>query len=149
MKTANIMRFAPANVKNEGDRREWAICGFEGIKRVKHDSKAYNVASDIEVGNRKISVKASKFSLMSGSLCEGYTTFEEIWKLYETKCHSNEWAYITKDYTAYFMNKAEFKDFVFQFCVTEKESEKNGGAVKIRCRTETQKMINWLQSRVS
>lgn len=145
MKSANIKNFAPANVKNNGDAKEWAYCSYRGIERTTHDSKAYNVASDVEVGEEKISIKASKFSLMSGKLCNGLTEFNEIWTLYETNVHSNKFVYITEDFTAYEMTITEFKNFVFEFCKTEKESEKNGGAVKIRCKAESKKIIEWLE----
>ena len=147
MKAINIQNFAPATAKNEGIRREWALCAYEGIERTKHDHTTYDKGSDVEVGNRHISVKASKFTLMSGSLCEGKTEFTDIWELYSAKVHSNEWCYMTEDLTAYFMSKAEFKEFVYKFCKVEKESKKNGGYSKIRCKEETQEMRRWLEAR--
>jgi len=113
----------------------------------KAHSAAYDKDSDVNFGTRHISVKSSGFSLMAGSLCEGLTEFDAIWNLYETKAHSNEWCYVTADFTGYFMNREEFKSFVYSFCTTEKESAKNGGAVKIRCRKETAKMLRWLEER--
>ena len=148
MKAINIQKFAPASVKNNGDRREWAVCGYEGVQRVKHDSTAYDKNSDVNVGTRHISIKASKFSLMSGTLCEGLTKFDDIWNLYATKKHSNEWCYMTEDFTAYFMNEAEFKQFVYEFCHVEKDSAKNGGLSKIRCARESKKMLDWLEERI-
>lgn len=145
MKSANLKNFVPANVKNAGDAREWAYCAYRGINRTKHDSAPYNVASDVVIGEEKISIKASKFSLMSGKLCNGLTEFNAIWELYEANVHSNKFVYITEDFTAYEMTIAEFKSFVFEFCKTEKESEKNGGAMKIRCKTESKKVIAWFE----
>lgn len=147
MKAVNMVGFAPEGVKNNGIRREWAVCAYEGIKRVSHDHSSYDKDSDVNVGNRHISVKSSKFSLMSGSLCEGKTEFDAIWELYSTKAHSNEWCYMTESYIAYFMNKEEFKQFVYEFCSITKESQKNGGYTKIQCRKETKKMIEWLEAR--
>ena len=147
MKAINIQNFAPASVKNNGDRREWAVCGYEGIQRVKHDSTAYDKDSDVNVGTRHISIKASKFSLMSGTLCEGKTEFDAIWELYSRKCHSNEWCYMTENFTAYYMSKEEFRQFVYEFCHVEKDSAKNGGHSKIRCAKESKKMLDWLEAR--
>lgn len=149
MKAINLIKFAPAPavVKNNGIRREWTVCAYAGIERVSHDNGAYDKDSDVNVGNRHISIKASKFSLMSGSLCEGRTEFDAIWELYSRKCHSNEWCYMTKDFTAYFMSKEEFRQFVYEFCHIEKESSKNGGYSKIRCGEETKKMVEWLKAR--
>lgn len=133
------------DAKTEGDNREWALARYMGINRVAHDSKAYDKASDVEIGALKISVKASGFSLMSGRLCEGLTTFDEIWNLYESRVHSNTFAYITADYTCYLMNLETFKKFVYKFCYLDRESKKNGGALKIKCRKETKKMLAWLE----
>jgi hypothetical protein len=149
MTAINLMNLAPACVKNNGDRREFAVCAYVGVERTKHDSAAYDKDSDVNAGDRHISVKASKFSLMSGSKCEGKTEFDAIWNLYSDKCHSNEWCYMTEDFTAYFMNKNEFKQFVYKFCTTQKESKKNGGHTKIRCREESDIMRKWLAAQVA
>jgi len=146
MTTSNIMRFAPAGVKNNGDRREWAVCAHMGVDRVHHDSGAYDRDSDVNVGNLHISVKSSAFTLMSGALCEGLEDFDSIWALYKSKTHSNTFAYVDEDFNLYLMNMEEFEKFVYAFCKTERESEKNGGAMKIRCRKESQKMRDWLQA---
>ena len=147
MKAVNLQKFAPDGVTNNGDRREWAVCAYMGINRVKHDSTAYDKNSDVNVGDRHISIKANKFSLMSGTMCEGKTEFDAIWNLYADKKHSNEWCYMTEDFTAYFMNEAEFKNFVYRFCHVERDSKKNGGHSKIKCGRETQAMLQWLAER--
>lgn len=130
--------------RNEGDAREWAMCAHYMVERTAHDSGAYDRDSDVNAGNKHISVKASAFTLMSGSLCEGRDTFDGIWNLFASRVHSNTFAYITVDYTVYEMNLDEFKKFVYTFCRLERESEKNGGAMKIRCRKESGKMLKWL-----
>lgn len=131
------------------DAAEWALCAKYGITRVKHDSSAYDKDSDVSAGDVRISVKTSAFTLMAGSLCEGRDTFDGIWSLYAERVHSNMFAYVTLTGTVYMMNIDEFKSFVYAFCRTERESEKNGGAMKIRCRKETAKMIRWLTDKVS
>lgn len=140
--------FAPATTpKNHGIAVEWGICNHYGIKRVAHDSAAYDKDSDVNVGGKHMSVKASKFTLMSGSLCEGLTEFDAIWNLYESKVHSNTFVYGTQDGRAFEMDMDEFKQFVYKFCTVQKESAKNGGASKIRCRAESKKMLAWLEAR--
>lgn len=126
------------------DAAEWALCAKHGIKRMKHDSSAYDRDSDVNAGDTRISVKTSAFTLMAGSLCEGLEDFDSIWNLYESRVHSNMFAYVTLQGLCYMMNIAEFKSFVYAFCKTERESEKNGGAMKIRCRKESGKMLRWL-----
>lgn len=133
--------------KNAGDAKEWALASFYHIERKAHDWARYDRASDICVGERHISVKSSGFTLMNGNLCEGLEDFDSIWALYKSRTHSNCFVYVTNDYIAYEMTIEEFEEFVFTFCRTERESEKNGGAVKIRCRHESKKMVRWLAAR--
>ena len=144
MTNCNISRFAPEGVKNNGDRREWAVCNHMGVERTKHDSAAYDRDSDVNVGDLHISVKSSGFTLMSGNLCEGLEDFDAIWALYKSKTHSNCFAYVDEDFNLTLMDIDEFEKFVYTFCHIERESEKNGGAVKIRCRKESAKMRAWL-----
>ena len=141
MTTSNLPRVNAAHI---ADAKEWAVAALMGVTRTKHDSKAYDRDSDVVAGDMRISVKSSAFTLMAGSLCEGLDTFDGIWNLYASKTHSNTFAYVTADFTAYMMNVAEFKQFVYTFCHLERESEKNGGALKIRCRKESGKMLRWL-----
>ena len=142
-----MLKYATNRVenKNAGIAREWALCAHYMVKRVKHDSLAYDKGSDLDTADGKhISIKASAFTLMAGNLCEGLETFDGIWNLYETRVHSDTFAYVTADFTVYEMNIEEFKRFVYAFCKLERESEKNGGALKIRCRKESGKMLRWL-----
>lgn len=134
---------------NNGVLREWSLCEHYGVTRTKHDHTAYDKDSDLNVKDMHISIKASGFSLMSGKLCEGREQFDEIWALYESRVHSNRFAYITKDYTVYEMDITEFKKFVYAFCGICKESQKNGGQKKIKARSETKKMLNWLAAQVA
>jgi len=137
-------RLNPVSAKNAGDAREWAVANFYHIDRAAHDAGAYDVDSDINAGELHISVKSSNFTLMSGALCEGLESFDDIWALYRSRVHSNRFVYVTEDFTAYDMDIDEFERFIYSFCRTERESEKNGGAMKIRCRKESGKMLKWL-----
>ena len=129
---------------NRGINAEWAFCKAYGVERAKHDHSRYDEDSDLNVGELHFSIKASGFSLMSGSLCEGLTEFEDIWNLYASRVHSNRFVYITREGVAYIMSLDEFGKFVHEFGRLEKESAKNGGAVKIRCLKESKKMVKWL-----
>ena len=131
---------------NNGIAREHDLCAYYGITRTLHDHSAYDKDSDIVAAGLNISVKASGFSLMSGSLCEGLEDFDGIWNLYESRVHSDHFAYVTSEYEVYMMNIAEFKSFIYMFGALERESQKNGGKVKIKCRKESKKMLAWLDS---
>lgn len=137
---------APITHRNAGIAREWALCRYYMVERTAHDHTAYDKDSDLDAAGKHISIKASGFTLMSGSLCEGLETFDGIWNLYASRVHSDTFAYITADFMAYEMNLDEFKRFVYAFGRLERESSKNGGAVKIRLRKESSKMIKWLEN---
>ena len=137
-----------ATPANKGVAREWALAAAFGIERTHHDNVRYDKGSDIEVGERKISVKYGGFSLMNGSLCEGQTTMEAIWAIYERSVHSNEFAYVTEQYDVFTMTLAEFKEFVFTFGSIQHESSRHGGYAKIKCNAETKKRVAWLMAKV-
>lgn len=151
MKFVNVMPCVSEGVvyHNAGIKAELVYANLCGESGHKFDHVPYDRGSDVNAGHRHISVKSSGFTLMSGNLCEGRTSFDGIWNLYELKVASNEWAYITKDGRAFEMNLGEFKQFVYEFCTVEKESAKNGGASKIRCRKESKKMLRWLEARAN
>lgn len=138
------------NHQNAGIAREWALCRYYKVERTAHDALPYDKGSDLDTADGKhISIKASAFTLMSGSLCEGIEDFDGIWNLYAERVHSDTFAYVTADFTVYEMNLDEFKCFVYTFAHTERESEKNGGALKIRLRKESGKMLKWLADKAA
>lgn len=144
-----VMQACPVAAKTAGDAAEFAVAAMFHIARERHDSRPYDVASDVSCDGLEISVKASGFTLMAGSMCEGRDTFDGIWNLYAERVHSNTFAYVTADFLVYMMTLAEFELFVRTFCRVERESEKNGGTMKIRCRKESTKMLNWLATAAS
>lgn len=135
--------------RNAGDNAEFAVCAYENVARVKHDSANYMAASDLSIGERHISVKAARFSLMSGIYSNGRTTVAEILDIFMANTHSNEFVYVTKAFEAYYMNITEFAAFVMTFCTAQRESSKNGGAVKVRCKHETKAMLEYLEAAVA
>ena len=138
------------NHQNAGIAREWALCRYYNVVRTAHDSLAYDKGSDLDTADGKhISIKASAFTLMSGNLCEGREDFDGIWNLYAERVHSDTFAYVTAEYRVYEMTLAEFKRFVYAFGRLEPESAKNGGAMKIRLRKESGKMLKWLADKAA
>lgn len=149
MKKINIQQYSGNCGKNEGDKREFALCAYYGIERTKHDRTPYYEHSDIELGEINISVKASGASLMSGKLSAGCKTFEGIWRRYRKNVHSNRFAYVTTDFTAYIMTIDEFSKFIHKFAYINRESSQNGGLPKIKIYNETKIMKAWLEERVA
>ena len=55
--------------------------------------------------------------------------------------------YITAELVAYTMSKAEYLEFATQFATLTRESAKNGGAEKLRFKSESKALIEWLRAR--
>ena len=125
-----------------------AQVNYDNLKTGKvrrHDHVPFDKDSDIpEIG---ASVKSSAFTLASANVLNG-DTFAAQWADYKSRVHSHLFVYISKAGVAYEMNIDEFELFVFTFCSFERESEKNGGGLKIRCRKESGKMLKWLEERI-
>jgi len=137
---------APAAIaKSKADTKEWAVAAHYNVKRTKHDSDSCINNADVVAGDKRISVKSARFSLLSASLCAGLTDFDAIWNHFEAIDNANVYAYVTEDFNVYEMNAAEFKAFVYKFCGLDRESAKNGGGVKIRCRSESKALLKWLE----
>lgn len=149
MTTIDINNFRTDATSNKGINKEWALCGYYGIERTKHDHTPYNVGSDIETGALNISVKSPKASLMSGNYGIGCKTFEGIWRRYRKNVHSDTFAFVTNEYIAYIMSLDEFSKFIHQFGYLTRESQSNGGHLKIAILGESKRMREWLEQRAA
>ena len=148
MTKVNIKEFATNESNNKGINREHALCAYFGIERTKHDSTSYDKGSDIEVDGMNISVKSAGATLMSGTFCKTCKTFAGIWRKYRMNVHSDTFAFVTEDYTVYFMDINEFSRFVHKFATLTRESSKNGGYPKIQLK-KNNAMVEWLEERVA
>ena len=55
--------------------------------------------------------------------------------------------YITAELKAYTMSKAEYLEFATKFATLTRESSKNGGAEKLRFKSESKALLEWLKAR--
>jgi hypothetical protein len=131
---------------NAGSAKEANYCYHITGEVRHHDHIAFDKGSDIP--ENMASVKSARFTLVSGKLVKG-DTMEEQWADYKARVHSKLFVYVTKDNVAYEMNMNEFEKFVFTFCKMERESSKNGGGLKIRCKSESKELIEWLATKVA
>ena len=77
------------------------------------------------------------------TVCKGLDLDE-----YLARDTATRYAYVTADFlTAYVMDKREWREFCQTFGTITRESDKNGGALKIRLRYETPIMREWLDKR--
>ncbi len=140
----DLNNYSYIEAKNNGIRREWMACAYYGIPRSKHDSKPYDVASDIEIPGKNISVKSSEASLMCGTKCRGCHSFHGIWCRFRRFTHSDYFLYVTKNYIAYEMDINEFSKFIHLFARLSRDANSKGGNLKIQIRKENQQMLEWL-----
>ena len=68
---------------------------------------------------------------------------------YLAKDAATSYAYVIADCTlAYIMSKPEYIEFVKAFATVTRESKANGGAEKLRLKSESRAMREWLEARV-
>lgn len=137
---ANIER----TYANWGNHVEQALAYTLTGEMRKHDHVPFFADSDIPEFN--MSVKSNGFTLASAKVNHG-ETFEEKLNDFVTRVHSDKFAYVTLEMVAYVMNLEEFVTFIRLFCYLDRESTKNGGGKKIKCRAESKKMLAWLEAR--
>ena len=112
----------------------------------KHDHVTFYMDSDIP--EYSMSVKSSGFTLASGKVNMG-ETFDEKLADFFGRVHSDKFAYVTVSMVAYIMDRNEFEQFLRTFGYMDRDSQKNGGLLKVKCRKESKKMLNWFEARVA
>ena len=115
-------------------------------KHSKHDSVRWDRGSDIPEFH--MSVKSAKFSLVAGGQLRGETMSEMLDDFF-ARVASISFAYVTKDYKVYVMDAHEFREFLDTFGYFSYESQQNNGLRKIKAKSESKAMIEWLQARVA
>jgi hypothetical protein len=139
-------------IKNKGIRAQANMTVACGLTYAAHDGKSYDSASDIEYMGHHISVKAYHFTLMSGTMCEGKTTVNDIWDVYARTTHSDRFAYVLGE-MAYVMDIIEFEKFVKLFCEIEKaspnEDRQHTGSVKVRAKRCERNMKKWFEMQIA
>lgn len=141
-KTATIERY----YNNFGQHAEQAVAFTLTGEIRSHGKLPYDAGSDIP--EYFMSVKSSKFSLMSGNVCEAQD-FEGIVEEFFRKTASRYFAYVTQDMECFVMDVQEFRNFVHQFCILSRESTSNGGRNKVQMRKESKKVLRWLEVAVA
>ena len=101
----------------------------------KADNRPYWMGGDVN----HVQVKTSK-----ASICKGTDL-----KAHLERDGATEYAYIEQSFSvAYMMDRPEYIEFVEQFGYITKESNKNGGSLKIRLKQESRAMLEWFAVRI-
>ena len=138
MKKLVLVRVSTAS--KQADRKEddfrYAVTG---ICTNKHDSVEFSKGGDV----LDYSIKTSHASLPS--TLRGETIADKLADMYK-RDYANKYVYISDDNIAYIMNKCEFTAFVLAFGRLERDSQKNGGRMKVRLLKENARMLAWLNA---
>ena len=101
--------------------------------------KADNTPATVSGDYEDIQIKSARATICKGKDIASHLTTDK----------AERYAYITADFkTAYIMSKIEYLTFATLFATLTKESLKNGGAEKLRFKSESKAMLEWLQARV-
>lgn len=112
----------------------------------KANKEPFDKASDIPELN--LSVKSSHATLVSPSVLISDTYSTQIDEFFD-RTASTQFAYVSKEHIAYIMNKSEFRKFVYAFSYWDREATSHGHENKVRLRSESKKMIHWLNDMVN
>lgn len=127
---------AKSEYKNKGIKAQINYIYTKSGRITKHDNIKHTLAADFE----DVQVKSPKCSFTSTNIVD----IEEY--LVEDK--ANTFAFVI-DLTAYEMSKTEYIAFVKAFSYVSRESAKNGGHAKLRCKDLSKSMVEWLEERAN
>ena len=133
--TAITMATIKRVYKNNGQHAEQVFIYTRSGWICKADNTPATVSGDYE----DIQIKSARATICKGKDIANHLTTDK----------AERYAYITADFkTAYIMSKIEYLTFATLFATLTKESLKNGGAEKLRFKSESKAMLEWLQARV-
>jgi len=102
-------------------------------------TKADNIKHTDGADCDDIQIKSARASVCKGTDINAYLSNDK----------ASRFAYVVKDMSiAYIMTKALYIEFVNAFATITTESAKNGGATKLRLKSESKAMLQWLAERV-
>ena len=128
------LKSAPILYKNRGQQKQVDFIYTMTNQITKADNIPYTASGDY----MGIQIKSAK-----ATICKGTDIKSHI-----KKDAATEYAYVTENRIAYMMNPLEYIDFVNHFATVTTESAKNGGTVKMRFKSETRALLEYLEMRV-
>jgi hypothetical protein len=129
-----------STARKQADRKEDDFrYAMTGICTHKHDSVEFSKGADV----LDYSIKTSHASLPS--TLKGETIADKLNDMYK-RDYANKYVYISDNNDAYIMDKREFTAFVTEFGRLERDSQKNGGGMKVRLLRESSRMLAWLNA---
>lgn len=99
--------------------------------------KADNIPHDKGADVLHYQVKSARATVCKGTDIRAYLLTDK----------ALEYAYVAKNGNAYIMSRTEYIEFVEMFGTVTRESSRNGGAEKIRLKSESVALLNYLEMR--
>jgi hypothetical protein len=99
--------------------------------------KADNIPHDKGADVLHYQVKSARATVCKGTDIRAYLLTDK----------ATEYAYVAKNGKAYIMNRIEYIEFVEVFGTVTRESSRNGGATKIRLKSESVALLAYLEER--
>lgn len=99
--------------------------------------KADNVPHDKGADVLHYQVKSARATVCKGTDIKAYLATDK----------ATEYAYVAKNGIAYIMSRTEYIEFIEAFGTVTRESNRNGGATKIRLKSESTALLTYLQER--
>lgn len=121
------------NYKNNGQNAEQSI-RFALTGEIK---KADNVRFDLDSDCLNYQIKSARATVCKGTDLKAYLDLDA----------SSEYIYGDKEGTAWVMTREEYEEFCTEFGSVQADSKKNGGELKIRLKSESKAMKEWLKAR--
>lgn len=100
--------------------------------------KADNIRYDLDADCLNFQTKSARATVCKGDNLKAYLDLDA----------ATAYIYADNDGIAWVMNRAEYEAFCTEFGTLTADSRKNGGQVKIRLKSESKAMKEWLRARV-
>jgi hypothetical protein len=121
------------NYANHGQNAEQSVRFTLTGEVVKADNLRYDLGTDC----LNYQIKSARATVCKGTDLKAYLDLDA----------SSEYIYADNDGTAWIMNREEYESFCTEFGSVQADSRKNGGDLKIRLKSESKAMKEWLKAR--
>lgn len=116
--------------KNHGNNAEYACGAFYGVE-AKPNNRSHKLGGDV-LGFQVKSARAT--------VCEGLD-----FNAYLAEDAADSFIYVTKTFKGYVMSRSEYAEFLRLFSYAGLSSKKNGEKPVLRLKSESRKMLEWLE----
>ena len=121
------------NYNNHGQDAEQSVRFMLTGEIVKADNLSHELGADC----LNYQIKSARATICKGADLKAYLDMDA----------ATAYIYATNDGIAYIMNRAEYEEFCTEFATLTRDSSKNGGGEKLRLKSESKAMLEWLKAK--